>query len=335
LNLTVGGRFTEDERDIIYTVSAYGDRSRLGGLEGCAPPATLCGTEANPVGFTTTLDGDWDDFSGKVSLQYDLSDTSMVYALYSEGFLSGGFQHDAISLAAVAEPFDESTTQNFELGWKADYERARVAVTLFHLEEDDSQVGGLIPVAGGGFTSLINNLGGIESDGIEVEGTWLATDNLLLGGSFSFIDSEIVDSIVVATRGGALEDVSGLRPTHTPEETAALYGEYTVNLGNGSNLMFRLDYTHRSDVWDNTANRDTTNGNTTNPQFIFLRPKLNDFGARVTWVSAGGQTRVMLWGKNLNEDYDVVSTGPPFLSFQRPQTAFGKTTYGVTASFNF
>ena len=331
-NLTVGGRFTDDERDVDYLVSAYGDRSRLGGLEGCAPPATLCGTQANPIVWTQTANKSWDNFSGKVSLQYHLSDTSMIYGLYSEGFLSGGFQHDAINIAAFNEPFEESTTENFELGWKADFERARLAVTLFRLEEKDSQVGGLIPVAGGGFTSLIDNIGNIESDGIEVEGTWLATDNFLLGGSFAIIDAELVDSIVVATRGGALEDVSGLRPTHTPEETAAIYGEYTVNLGGGSTLMLRADYTHRSDIWSITANRGTL---TSSGELQFLRPKLNDVGVRVTWISANGQTRVMLWGKNLNEDWDIVTTGPPFLSFQRPESAFGKTTYGVTASFTF
>ena len=331
-NLTVGGRFTDDERDVDYLVSAYGDRSRLGGLEGCAPPATLCGTQANPIVWTQTANKSWDNFSGKVSLQYHLSDTSMIYGLYSEGFLSGGFQHDAINIAAFNEPFEESTTENFELGWKVDFERARLAVTLFRLEEKDSQVGGLIPVAGGGFTSLIDNIGNIESDGIEVEGTWLATDNFLLGGSFAIIDAELVDSIVVATRGGALEDVSGLRPTHTPEETAAIYGEYTVNLGGGSTLMLRADYTHRSDIWSITANRGTL---TSSGELQFLRPKLNDVGVRVTWISANGQTRVMLWGKNLNEDWDIVTTGPPFLSFQRPESAFGKTTYGVTASFTF
>jgi len=331
-NLTVGGRFTDDERDVDYRVSAYGDRSRLGGLEGCAPPATLCGTEANPIEWTETANKSWDNFSGKVSLQYDLSDTSMIYGLYSEGFLSGGFQHDAINRSAFNEPFEESTTENFELGWKADFERARVAVTLFHFVEKDSQVGGLIPTAGGGFTSLISNIGEIESDGIEVEGTWLATDNIRLGGSVAFIDAEFVDAIVVATRGGALEDISGLRPRHTPEETAAIYAEYTVNLGGGSTLMLRADYTHRSDIWSSNPNRGTI---ASSGEFQFLRPKLNDYGVRATWISAGGQTRVMLWGKNLNEDYDIVSTGPPFLSFQRPEFRFGKRTYGVTASFTF
>ncbi len=331
-NLTVGGRYTDDERDVDYFVSAYGDRGRLGGLEGCPAPMQPCGTEANPITWGQLANKSWDNTSGKVSLQYDLSDTSMIYGLYSEGFLSGGFQHDAINIAAFNEPFEESTTENFELGWKADFERARVAITLFFLEERDSQVGGLIPVAGGGFTSLIDNIGHVESDGIELEGTWIVTDNFLLGGSAAFIDAELVDSIVVATRGGALEDVSGLTPSHTPEETAAIYGEYTVDLNNGSSLMFRADYTHRSETFSSTANRGTLNSA---GGLQFLRPKLNDVGVRLTWLSADGDTRVMLWGKNLNEDWDIVSTGPPFLSFQRPQTAFGKTSYGVTASFTF
>ena len=92
--------------------------------------------------------------------------------------------------------------------------------------------------------------------------------------------------------------------------------------------MFRADYMHRSDSFSNTGNRDTG---------AFTQPKLNDVGARVTWLSADGQKRVMLWGKNLREDWDIVTTGPPPGPFQEqyPQLVGGKTTYGVTASFNF
>ena len=334
-NLTVGGRFTEDDRDHVYAVEGFGDNRLLRLVPGCAgpPPVAICGTPAAPVGFSDfRMSDSWDNFSGKVSLQYDLSDTSMIYALFSQGFLSGGFQHDALNPGQAAIPFDEETVDNFEIGWKADFERARIAVTVFRLEEDNSQVGGLIPVAGGGFISVQQNIGGIESDGLEFEATWLVSDNLLIGGNFAFFDAETVDTVIVRGLAGdgtpILDDISGDRPNRAPEETANFYAEYTVTLGGGSSLMFRGDYMHRSDSFSNTANRDTG---------AFTQPKLNDVGARVTWLSADGQKRVMLWGKNLREDWDIVTTGPPPGLFQEqyPQLVGGKTTYGVTASFTF
>ena len=287
-----------------------------------------------PVGFSNfPMSRSWDNFSGKASLQYTLSDTSMIYALYSEGFLSGGFQHDALNIAQAAIPFDEETVKNFEIGWKADFERARTAITIFTLEEKDSQVGGLIPSGVPGvFISIQQNIGGIETSGIEFEGTWLATDNFLLGGTAAFFDAEAVDSIII--RGvdllgnPILDDISGDRPNRAPEETATLWGEYTVLLGGGSALMFRADYRHRSDSFSNTANRDTG---------AFTQPQINDIGARVSWTSASGGTRVSLWAKNLREDWDIVTTGPPPGLFQQqyPQLVGGRKSYGVTASFVF
>ena len=336
-NLTIGGRFTDDEREQVYAVQAYGDPRFAGPVPGCTaatdPVTGLCGDPANPVGFTDfRMSDSWDNFSAKISLQYDLSDTSMIYALFSQGFLSGGFQHDALNQTQAAIPFDESTVDNFEIGWKADFDRARIAVTVFHIEEEDSQTGGLIPVGtSGAFTSVIQNLGGVETDGIEVEATWLVSDSFLLGGNFAFFDAAASPGTIIirgtdAMGNPILDDISGNRPNDAPEETAYLFGEYTFNLAGGSSLALRADYQHRSDSWSNTANRDTR---------PYLQPKLNDVGARVTWVSASGDTRVMLWGKNLREDWDILTTGPGFLAFQFPQAAGGKTSYGVTASFTF
>ena len=333
-NLTIGGRFTDDERDHVYAVQGYGDPDFAGPIPGCTAAIDvvtgLCGDAANPVGFTDfRMSDSWDNFSGKISLQYDLSDTSMIYALFSQGFLSGGFQHDALNQTQAGIPFQEETVDNFEIGWKADFDRARIAVTVFHIEEEDSQTGGLIPVGtAGAFTSVIQNLGGVETDGIEVEATWLVSDSFLLGGNFAIFDAETVDAIIIRNAGPppVLDDISGQRPNRAPEETAFLFGEYTFNLGGGSSLALRADYQHRSDSWSNTANRATR---------PYLQPKINDVGARVTWVSASGQTQVMLWGKNLREDWDILTTGPGFLSAQFPQLAGGKTSYGVTASFTF
>jgi hypothetical protein len=181
--------------------------------------------------------------------------------------------------------------------------------------------------------SVTSNVGGITTDGIEFEGTWLVSDNFLLGGTFAVFDAELTDALLLqAIIGGVsiFEDLSGQRPNRAPEETATLYGEYTVNLGNGSSVMLRADYRHRSDSFSNVNQVGREAG-------WYLDPQINDVGARVTWHSADGQTQVSLWGKNLREDWDIATTGglPGIFGAHSPQSAQGKTTYGVTASFNF
>jgi hypothetical protein len=94
--------------------------------------------------------------------------------------------------------------------------------------------------------------------------------------------------------------------------------------------MLRADYRHRSDSYSNVNQAGREAG-------WYLQPKINDNGVRISWLSASEQTRVSLWGKNLREDWDIATTGglPGIFGAHSPQSAQGKTTYGVTASFNF
>jgi iron complex outermembrane receptor protein len=181
--------------------------------------------------------------------------------------------------------------------------------------------------AGAAFVGLISNIGKVETTGIEVDGTFLVTENFLLTGSFAIIDAEMketpdpVDDTI---------DISGLRPPGAPEWTYNLMAEYTFNLSGGSTLQFRGDVRGRSDVYNQTSSR-------TGPRADYrLRPEVQDFGARVTWVNADQNLSVALWGKNLAEDWDITNFGPPTPCCSSFAAGFrGKTEYGLTATVDF
>ncbi len=105
---------------------------------------------------------------------------------------------------------------------------------------------------GAGFTGLISNVGKVESLGLELEGTFLVTDNLLLSGNIGIIDAEMKDTLdpsgAIDPDTGEIYDLEGHRPAGAPEWTYTFFGEYTANLGNGSSLLFRADVRSRSDV---------------------------------------------------------------------------------------
>jgi iron complex outermembrane receptor protein len=303
-------------------------------VAGCVEAAVngTCGTIDNPIigldGHPTS--GDWSDFSGKVSLRYALSDASSLYFLYSEGFKSGGFQFNALNAEQLSVVYDSETSQNVEIGWKTGTDRWIGAVTLFALAIDDQQFPNFVPVQGGNFVSVTTNLGGMESTGLELEGTWLVTDSFLLGGNLAVIDSEIVDSVVISgfdsLGNPSFVDASGIVPWGVPEETGTLYGEYTFGLGNGSEITLRADYWHRGEAWFGNTDR-------TNPDL--RRPEIDQVGARVTWTSATEQTRVALWGSNLGDEIDQLSWGAGFQTLQTPKIIGGKKEYGVTVSHRF
>ena len=196
LNLTIGGRYSDDTRDYDYEVQGWGNSGGLGSVglgelttdcvQNLVPVVspdpraggTTCGSEAAPMGFSQFLSRDFDDFSSKVSLSYAVNDNNNVYFLYSEGFKAGGFQHDARSRTQLLSGLvDSETSSNIEIGWKGSYDRFRFAATVFQMDQENAQLNNLINVSTG-FTTHVINADGVESTGFEFEGTWAATENL-------------------------------------------------------------------------------------------------------------------------------------------------------------
>ena len=367
-NITVGGRYTDETRDYKFTNECWGRSGGCGGM-GADPgpnypnydPATncalnpngdgTCGSAANPMGIGIAapekLSSGWDDFSPKVSISFAISDSLNIYALYSEGFKSGGFQHDARNLQSLHESIvlPENVT-NYELGLKGSYDRFRFAVTAFEMEQEDAQNSLLVPLPGGSYVTDISNYGGIEMTGFEFEGTWLATDNFLIGGNAAFYDGELgpesytgatwdpICSCVVGT------DVSGL-PTGL-SETYVLFGEYTFDMSGGSSLRVRADIQHRSTVEPPAVRYNVLTLDGT--EKAFERPSINNVGANITWASANGSTEVSLWGQNLLDEFDWGGWGPAS-SFHfnnggsgpgsSPRNYEGRVRYGLTLRYNF
>jgi iron complex outermembrane receptor protein len=363
LNLTVAGRFTDDSRDYLFSnvcsgrAGACGSFGQVSATYGgdiqysCGDNTVngLCGTRAAPMGIVIpeSLSNSWDDFSGKISLSYALNDNMNIYALYSEGFKAGGFQHDARNIEALrAYPVESETTENFEFGWKGSYGRARFAVTVFSMEQVNAQSNALVPV-GSTFTTSVVNYGGIEMDGIEFEGTFLFGDNFMLGGNWGTYDGVLgagsltnagfdpVTGQVVGT------DVSG-QDTGL-DETYVLFGSYDINMSGGSMLTLRADIQHRSKFPGppNRAGILTLDG----VCCAFDRPAIDNIGASVTWTSASGATVVSLWGKNLGDEWDWKNFGPPIpFHYARPASGgpgeagrgySGRKQIGLDARFNF
>ncbi len=347
VSLTYGGRFVDDSKDYLYGVRSWGTNKQIAGVPGvgpgvdgvaqvcplAGPPNPTCGSAANPLGFENhPVSDSWDDYISKLSVTFEINDTMNLYALYSEGFKSGTFQPDARNKASADIVVEPETSTNFEIGLKGAAERFRYAVTVYSLEVEDVQTINLVPVESG-FTGLISNVGKVESTGLELEGTFLITDDFLLSGTVGLIDAEMKDTPdptgAIDPDTGLVYDLSGHRPAGAPEYTWTLFGEYTAHLGNGSELLFRADYRSRSDVFNQTSNRFT------DPP-LRLRPEVSNLGARVTWTAPDQNLSISAWGKNLTEEVDIENFGPPSPCCSSFAAGFrGKTSYGITADYNF
>jgi iron complex outermembrane receptor protein len=340
--LAIGARYTDESRKYDFAVNGWGDAGGLAGIglgntdpgRDCNDPAnrfpdplgrgnqnpapgvaTICGTPAAPVGFEQVDTQSWTNTSVKVNLQWAITDNSNLYATYSEGYKAGGFQHDARNLDGFNLFIDPEEMTNIELGWKGSYDRAIFAVTVFDMEQKDTQVGLLLAV-GSGNANMVFNAESVDSTGLELEGTFLITDNFQLGGSIGLYEAEFGPG---STTGAVYDpitgelipsgaDISGERPNNSPEETWAIWGSYDFNFAGGSNLRFRADWMHRSDQFSRVNGRDglTVDG----VCCINLRPELDRYGVDVTWTSASDKLGISLWVRNLNDEMDQLNPGP-------------------------
>lgn len=330
LTLAVGGRYSEDSRDLDMAVDGWGSAGGLGGIgldnpdptRDCnaiqaATPGAPCGTEAMPVGYSGSVSESWSDFSPKVSLSWAVNDNSNIYVLYSEGFKAGGFQQDARWRDALDLILDAEGATNLELGWKGSYESIVFAVTLFMQEQTDVHTGNLVAI-GSSQSNLLVNAKGVENTGLELEGTWAATDNITLGGTIAKYDPKFLNGTIIngaqaadgTITGG--EDVSGTMPSYNVDFAYYLFASYDWQLANGSSLRLRADVKHRDETWGQNGATNRAGRNLNDDGFMYLKPSITKPGLRAEWTSADGEMSFSVWGRNLDDDPDPVNYGPPF-----------------------
>ena len=348
MTLTYGGRFLNDDKDYITRASGFGFSGQVAGLPGVGGPDGVCGVipgPPNPVDDVCPLlvledfpqSDSWSDYISKLSLDVALTDTLNGYALISQGFKSGAFQPDALSVEQASVAIEPEESLNYELGLKGESGSYRYAVTLFRIELDDVQTTNQIQI-GDAFVGLISNVGEVTTNGIEFDGAYAITDNLTISGGFALLDAEIGGNTpdptpTIDPSTGETRILDGLRPPGAPEWTINIAADYLVQLSGGSSLNFRADFRGRDDVWVQTRNRFNVDGT---ERFELLRPNITDFGARVTWANADENISVALWGKNLREDTDISNIGPSIPGFNDFGVGFrGKREYGLTATYDF
>lgn len=143
-----------------------------------------------------------DDTIIKASLDWKVSDDVLLFASYSEGFRPpvtnrvGGGQ--ATNQAGAFEGFRipvyslTDTLENYEVGVKGDFLDGilRVNATAYYSDITDLQTSRFDPT-NISFLVFTDNVGDAEIRGLDADITWLASENLVIEGSFSMLDTEL------------------------------------------------------------------------------------------------------------------------------------------------
>jgi iron complex outermembrane receptor protein len=177
----------------------------------------------------------WHDTSPMVSLDWQATPDTMVYARVAKGFKSGGFNGRANTVAESTE-YDPETVWSYEAGFKTTIaKQLRLNGSVFYNDYKDFQarVSGLDtdPVTGLPSPKLsVLNAGKLRIQGAELEASWTPVQNLLIDGQLGYLDAEykeFADARFVSFGG----DRSFQTPAFAPKWTLRLGTQYTFDLG--------------------------------------------------------------------------------------------------------
>lgn len=201
------------------------------------------------------------NFLPRVLLQYQPTDNTTVYANYSEGNLSGGFNPEISELDATqltelnarvpgtGLTFGEETLTNYEIGWKQSLFDGAAAFNLaaFFMNRKDQIFSGfelisetpeLFAQNGNAFRTVAFTNNGATTDilGFELDGTIRASEHLTLQGSLAWVDASIdsfpdgVNSGDFTAVFGPTANVQGQTAPRFPEWTGSFSGTYERDL---------------------------------------------------------------------------------------------------------
>jgi outer membrane receptor protein involved in Fe transport len=178
----------------------------------------------------------------RVNLSWDATETSMLYATWSEGYRPGGVQRNPF-----AGDFLSDFVTNYELGWKTRWadDRLQFNGALFLVDWEDIQ----ISFQGENGITQVDNGPSAEVQGAEVQLDWLPTDSLRIGASLAYYDTELKDDYCDYDNGVCVNvnAPAGTALPLTPEFKGSLIGRYTFLMGNWDSYV-QGAFTYQTDA---------------------------------------------------------------------------------------
>ena len=295
--LTVGLRYTDDKKDFTNE-------------HGYIPFFPLAYQDVT---------GNYDAVTGRVALEYDLSDDVLVWASVSRGYKGGGFNG-----AGIAPPFDSEYLMAYEAGINATFADNRVEMNLtgFYSDYTDMQVQRIVSIG-----SVIDNAGEASGGGAELELRALLTDTVSLNLGISVADMKF-DSFLSADPVEPAAGIKQLGGNDLPR-VAPFTGSGSLNLAqplaNGGALNASFEVQHQGRIYFDQFNREI------NSQKAFTV-----INARFGYDSPEDVWYVAAYGKNLT---DKKYTESRFEIAELGGTVFGvigpPVEYGVEVGYNF
>lgn len=241
--------------------------------------------------------------TGRINLDWNVTDNALMYFSATSGYRSGGFNLVFFSNTATYNPEELLA---YEIGYKTRFFNDTLQVNgSFYLYDYDTIHTVATEVSSiGGTTSSVLEAPGAEVTGIEAEILWLATDNLTLGGNFSYTPSEYTESLLISDPSrrdvpeslypdfnALTEDIKGNKLLQVPEKKFTAWASYLFPMSGGAELELFGVYSWTGEVYYSP--------------FETADEKAEAYGRadlRATWTSSGDNWAVSAFANNILDD---------------------------------
>jgi iron complex outermembrane receptor protein len=305
LKATVGLRYDYENREAIF--NGFGDAVLFNGVV----------TELKP---NITASGNYSALSPKFSLSYAINELSNVYATYTRGFRAGGINASSLP-AGVRQTFDPEYSNNYEIGYKSFLlnKRLSIGASAFLIQWKDLQFYNLVAP----FTYARENVGDVQSMGLELEVSAIPAKGLQLDGSFGINPTEYkgfdLKRVNFGTGVETTTGIGGNKLSNAPSHTIFLGAQYEYAINKKLKAVIRGEIRNLGKQYTDIQNKIEQ------PSYTLLNSRIG-----LTY----DKYSLFVWGQNL--------TNERFLAYGNPDSSFGRQariaqprTFGITLSAKF
>src|SRR5690606_18798499 len=140
--------------------------------------------------FVLTDSREWNAFTPKIGIQVQPDESTLMYAFWTKGFRSGGYNMRHTAVLIPNESFDQEELTSYEVGLKKDFAEGRLRFNgaAYYNTIDDMQREVNLPDPVVGVVQLIRNTADATITGVDMEFSAALTDSLFLQTSLGYVD---------------------------------------------------------------------------------------------------------------------------------------------------
>lgn len=287
LTLNLGARYTKETKDLLYNLNG----AASGGIG---------------IGNATNYTDDRSDskLTPTVGMTFALDKNLNLYAKYSTGFKSGGWNVDYLTQAQINNKFsfNTETVKSYEAGLKGTAlgRRMQYDLAVFQSTFKDFQVFQFVNLGGGATAMQLRNAAKAESTGVEGSLRLRATDNFTVGANIGALKA-VFKSFPGGVTGGA--DAAGKRLPDAPDVSAALTMNYAIAAPSlGGRFDLYAEYSYRSKSFADVDNSE----------ILGRLGARNVVNTRLTFQQSASKWQFGLWVRNLTDNEYLVMQSRDF-----------------------